>query len=154
MKISDQSLMGLTMTLTHVARAYKAAADKMAANFGLSHATGWPMVMIGRLGDGVRPGLVADALGLEPPSLVRIIDQLVDSGLIERHEDPSDRRAKTLRLSAQGRSCANGLEKALIPFRRQLFAGIDPADIAACMRVMGSLDGTLAAGAQGPRKAP
>lgn len=157
MRISDESLMALTMTLTHVARAYKAAADKMAANFGLSHATAWPIVMIGRLGDGVRPGTVADALGLEPPSLVRVIDQLVESGLLERHEDPIDRRAKTLHLSAKGRVCANGLEKALIPFRRQLFRDVDPADVAACERVMASLDATLAAASgagrvQGTRK--
>jgi MarR family transcriptional regulator for hemolysin len=156
-QISDEALMGLTMTLTHVARAYKAAADKMAASFGLSHATAWPIVMIGRLGDGVRPGTVADALGLEPPSLVRVIDQLVESGLIERHDDPADRRAKTLHLSAKGRTCASGLEKALIPFRRQLFGNLDPADIAACERVLSSLDATLAtasgsARAQGTRK--
>jgi MarR family transcriptional regulator for hemolysin len=152
---SDETLMGLTMTLTHVARAYKSAADKLAASFGLSHATAWPIVMIGRLGDGVRPGTVADALGLEPPSLVRVIDQLVESGLLERHDDPSDRRAKTLHLSAKGRTCANSLEKALIPFRRQLFRNFDPADIAACARVLTGLDTTLAAAAgsaQGTRK--
>jgi MarR family transcriptional regulator for hemolysin len=159
-QISDETLMGLTMTLTHVARSYKAAADKMAANFGLSHATAWPIVMIGRLGDGVRPGTVADALGLEPPSLVRVIDQLVESGLIERHDDPSDRRAKTLHLSAKGRTCANRLEAALIPFRRQLFGNLDAADLAACERVLTSLDATLAIAspggsgrAQGTRKA-
>lgn len=159
MRTSDETLMGLTMTLTHVARAYKAAADKMAANFGLSHASAWPIVMIGRLGDGVRPGAVADALGLEPPSLVRVIDQLVESGLLERHDDVIDRRAKTLHLSAKGRTCASGLEKALIPFRRQLFGDVDPADIAACERVLTSLDATLAAASgdgrvQGTRKAP
>jgi MarR family transcriptional regulator for hemolysin len=142
--ISDDTLMALTMTLTHVARSYKAAADKMAANFGLSHATAWPIVMIGRLGDGVRPGTVADALGLEPPSLVRVIDQLVDAGLVERQDDPSDRRARTLHLSAKGRTCADGLEAALIPFRRQLFGNLDPADIAACARVLAGLDATLA----------
>jgi MarR family transcriptional regulator for hemolysin len=142
--ISDDTLMALTMTLTHVARSYKAAADKMAANFGLSHATAWPIVMIGRLGDGVRPGTVADALGLEPPSLVRVIDQLVDAGLVERQDDPSDRRARTLHLSPKGRTCADGLEAALIPFRRQLFGNLDPADIAACARVLAGLDATLA----------
>ncbi|MDB5951647.1 MAG: MarR family transcriptional regulator [Massilia sp.] len=144
MDISDDTLMALTMTLTHVARSYKAAADKMAANFGLSHATAWPIVMIGRLGDGVRPGTVADALGLEPPSLVRVIDQLVDAGLVERQDDPSDRRARSLHLSAKGRTCADGLEAALIPFRRQLFGNLDPADIAACARVLAGLDATLA----------
>ncbi|HEV7619959.1 MAG TPA: MarR family transcriptional regulator [Burkholderiaceae bacterium] len=140
----DQTLMTLTMTLTQVARAYKSAADRMAADFGLSQATAWPVVMIGRLGNGVRPGAVADALGLEPPSLVRVIDQLIEAGLVERHDDASDRRAKTLYLTAKGRLCAARLEKALIPFRRKLFDGIDRADIDACMRVFAALNTAIA----------
>lgn len=154
MQTFDQTLMGLTMTLTHVARAYKSAADKMAGDFDLSHATAWPIVMIGRLGDGVRPGAVADALGLEPPSLVRVIDQVVDAGLVERHDDASDRRAKTLHLTAKGRQCATRLEKALIPFRRNLFESIDKSDIAACARVLAALDFVLAGfeTSQGSRK--
>jgi MarR family transcriptional regulator for hemolysin len=136
----DHTLMNLTMSLTRVARAYKSAADKMAADFGLSQATAWPVVMIGRLGDGVRPGAVADALGLEPSSVVRVIDQLVGAGLVERYEDANDRRAKTLHLSAEGRRCAAQLEKALIPFRRKLFDGVDRTDIDACARVFDVLD--------------
>lgn len=140
---SDESLLNLSMTLTQVARSYKAATDKMAEAFGLSQATAWPIVMIGLLGDAVRPGILADALGLGRPSLVRVVDQLVESGLVERHDDPSDRRAKTLHLSAKGRTCANGLEAALIPFRRRLFDNVDVADIAACERVLSSVDATL-----------
>jgi len=41
----DQTLINLTMRLTHVARACKAAADRMAGDFDLSHATAWPMIM-------------------------------------------------------------------------------------------------------------
>jgi MarR family transcriptional regulator for hemolysin len=139
----DQTLMDLTMTLTHAARSYIGATDKMAGAFDLSHATAWPIVMIGRLGDGVRPGTVANALGLEPPSLVRVIEQLVVAKLVERRDDPGDRRAKTLHLTASGRSSAVRLEAALSPFRRQLFANIDAADIAACARVLTQLDLTL-----------
>jgi MarR family transcriptional regulator for hemolysin len=144
MKNFDQLLMSLTMALTHGARAYVSAANKMAGSFDLSHATAWPVLMVGRMGDGVRPGAVADALGLEPPSLVRVIDQLVEAGLIERHDDPSDRRAKTLHLTAAGRQCAARLEKALIPFRRKLFENVDPADIEACVRVLTALDVSIA----------
>jgi MarR family transcriptional regulator for hemolysin len=150
----DQTLMGLTMALTQVARAYKSAADKMAGDFDLSQATAWPIVMIGRLGDGVRPGAVADALGLEPPSLVRVIDQLIDAGLVERHDDASDRRAKTLHLTATGRQCATRLEKALIPFRRKLFENLDKSDIEACAHVLETLHVVLTGTevAQGSRK--
>jgi MarR family transcriptional regulator for hemolysin len=139
----DQTLMDLTMTLTHAARGYIGAADKMAGAFDLSHASAWPIVMIGRLGDGVRPGTVADALGLEPPSLVRVIEQLVASGLVERRDDLGDRRAKTLHLTASGRYSAARLEAAMSPFRRKLFANSDAADIAACFRVLSQLDLTL-----------
>jgi MarR family transcriptional regulator for hemolysin len=136
----DRSLMNLTMSLPQLGRAYKSAADKIAADFGLSQATAWPVVMIGRLGDGVRPGAVADALGLEPSSLVRVIDQVIEAGLVARHEDANDRRARTLHLTAEGRRCAARLEQALIPFRRKLFHGIDKADIEACARVFDALN--------------
>jgi MarR family transcriptional regulator for hemolysin len=150
----DQTLMNLTMSLTQAARAYKSAADKVAADFDLSQATAWPVLMIGRLGDGVRPGAVADALGLEPSSLVRVIDQLIESGLVERYEDASDRRARTLHLTAKGRRCAAQLEKALVPFRRRLFEGIPRADIEACARVFDVLNTVISRGEASPdRKA-
>lgn len=140
----DKTLMSLTHTLVHVARAYKAAADALTADFDLSLASAWPIVMISRLGDGTRPGLVADAIGIEPPSLVRIIDQLVSAGLVLRKDDPSDRRAKTLSLTAEGKRIAERLEKALVPFRRDLFKDMAPADVEACVRVLTRLDQTLA----------
>ena len=145
----DKTLMSLTHSLIHSARAYKAAADRVAGTFALSHASGWPVVMIARLGDGVRPGTVAEALGVEPPSLVRIIDQLVTAGLVTRQDDPADRRAKTLHLTPEGRHCAAQLEELLLPFRRELFAGLPQADIEACVRVLTQLDAALAGRAKG-----
>jgi MarR family transcriptional regulator for hemolysin len=143
MQAFDHDLMRLTMSLTQVSRAYKSAADKLASGFGLSQASAWPVVMIARLGDGVRPGALADSLGLEPSSLVRIIDQLIGSGLVERRDDASDRRAKALYLTQEGKQCAEQIEQALIPFRRALFAGINPADIAACKRVFDALNAAI-----------
>jgi MarR family transcriptional regulator for hemolysin len=140
----DKTLMSLTHTLIHVARAYKSAADALTAGFELSHASAWPVLMISRLGDGVRPGQVADAVGIEPPSLVRIIDQLVAAGLVLRQDDPSDRRAKTLSLTAAGKNIADKLEKALAPFRRDLFKGMPAADVEATVRTLIKLDQVLA----------
>jgi MarR family transcriptional regulator for hemolysin len=135
----DRTLMSITSTLPIIARSYKSAADHVVAEFGLSQSTAWPVIMIGRLGDGIRPGALSDALGMEPPSLVRLLDQLIEAGLVARAEDPLDRRAKTLCLTARGRACVTKMEKALMPFRRSVFAGIDKADIEACERVMARL---------------
>lgn len=104
---TDNRLMAMTANLMVLSRAYRSAADKALADFGLSQATAWPVILTGRLGDGVRQGALAEALGVEGPSLVRVLDQLVAAGLIERREDPQDRRARTLHLTPAGQSCAN-----------------------------------------------
>lgn len=143
MQNDDQILMHATMSLTQVARAYKTAADKMSSRFGLSQATAWPAVMIGRLGDGARPGAVAELLGLEPSSVVRVIDQLIASGLVERREDPHDRRARALYLTEEGRSRVSKIEAALVPFRRDLFREVAPADLEAFQRVFDAIGKTI-----------
>jgi len=140
----DQTLMQLTATLTHASRAYKAMADKVASQYSLSQATALPVLILGRLGqDGVRPGVLADALGLEASSLVRVIDLLIENGLVARHEDPQDRRAKLLQLTADGKTRAAQMEEALIPFRRNLFAEFAQADIDTCLRVLTGLQSKI-----------
>jgi MarR family transcriptional regulator for hemolysin len=140
----DQTLMTLASALGPVSRAYRAAVDKVASEYGLSQATGLPVLLLGRLGDGVRCGVLAESLGVEAPSLVRVTDHLIESGLVERREDALDRRAKTLHLTAEGKRRAAKMEEALVPFRRQLFEGIADADIDACLRVLNQLDAAIA----------
>jgi MarR family transcriptional regulator for hemolysin len=145
MQSYDQTLMTLATSLAHVARTYRAAVDKVAAEYGLSQATGLPVLFMGRLGEGVRSGVLADKLGIEPSSLVRVVDHLIESGLVVRHEDAQDRRAKTLRLTDEGRARAAAMEQALVPFRRHLFADIAEDDVHACLRVLGGLNAAIVA---------
>ncbi|TFW31117.1 MarR family winged helix-turn-helix transcriptional regulator [Massilia horti] len=140
----DHTLMNLTATLALASRSYKAAVDKVAADYGLSQATGLPVLIIGRLGNGVRPGVLADALGLEASSLVRVVDHLIEAGLLERREDPQDRRAKILELTGEGKKTAELMEQALIPFRRKLFEGFATADVEATLSVLSGLNALLA----------
>lgn len=145
MHLSDQTLGSLTAALTYASRAYRAAADKVAGDYGLSQATGLPVLVISRFGaEGVRPGVLAMALGLEASSLVRVVDQLIAAGLLERHEDPNDRRARILRLTAEGGKVAEQMDQALRPFRRKLFGAFDPADVEACLRVLSGLPDAIA----------
>lgn len=145
MRLSDQTLSSLTAALTHASRAYRAAADKVAADYGLSQATGLPVLVISRFGEnGVRPGVLAETLSLEASSLVRVVDHLIESGLVERHEDPNDRRARILRLTQEGRDTAERMDQALRPFRRKLFGAFEPADVEACLRVLSGLPDVIA----------
>lgn len=60
---TDSQLMATTANLMVLSRAYRGAADKALADYGLSQATAWPVILAGRLGDGVRQGALAEALG-------------------------------------------------------------------------------------------
>lgn len=144
-QVTDPTFIQLTTALTHAARAYRAGADKVAADYGLSEATGLPVLLLGRYGaQGVRPGVLADALGLEPSSLVRVVDQLIASNLLVRHDDPHDRRAKILNLTDEGKKTADLMENALVPYRHQVFGAFDRADVEACLRVLAGMPEAIA----------
>jgi MarR family transcriptional regulator, transcriptional regulator for hemolysin len=53
---------------------------------------------------------LADVLELQPISLVRLLDRLVEHGLVERRSDPKDRRANRLFLTPAGRQLADDLD--------------------------------------------
>ena len=46
---------------------------------------------------------VGELLGVTNPAASQMVDRMVTLGLIERTEDPDDRRAKQLQLTANGR---------------------------------------------------
>ncbi|AKQ55427.1 marR family transcriptional regulator [Bordetella hinzii] len=140
---TDSQLMAMTANLMVLSRAYRSAADKALADFGLSQATAWPVILTGRLGDGVRQGALAEALGVEGPSLVRVLDHLVAAGLLERREDAQDRRAKTVHLTASGQALREQVEGVLVQLRRQIFKDIPEADLDTCLRVFEQLKSAL-----------
>src|SRR4051794_11489986 len=52
----------------------------------------------------LRLGDVAAELGVTLPTASRFVDDLVRQRLVDREEDPSDRRARILTLAAKGRA--------------------------------------------------
>ena len=129
----------LGTSLPVLERAYRALANQAVAHVGLSQALAWPLVMIGRQGDGMRQGVLAERLDIEGPSLARSLDQLVQLGFIDRREDPDDRRAKTLHLTAAGAQASAQIEDALTGMRNILYDGITDGDLAVCLQVFGML---------------
>jgi MarR family transcriptional regulator, transcriptional regulator for hemolysin len=53
---------------------------------------------------------LADVLELQPISLVRLLDRLVEHGFLERRPDPKDRRANRLFLTTSGRRLVDELD--------------------------------------------
>ena len=127
----------LTALLPPLTRAYRKQIDRAFLSLGVSHTLGLPVMLLGRLGDGVRQGALVEALGIEPPSLVPLLDQLERAGLVERHACAEDKRAKTLHLTLAGRELAARAEAAAERVRSALLEGISPQDLDIAVRVLG-----------------
>jgi len=70
----------------------------------------WIVLFRLRQQEGLSQVDLADVLELQPISLVRLLDRLVEHGLLERRPDPRDRRANRLFLTASGRQLVDDLD--------------------------------------------
>jgi len=111
-------------------RLWRRESDQALSDHGLSYATAIPLMVLSRQGKSVRQGVLADELGIEGPSLVRLIDLLEAEGLVERREDPTDRRAKTLHLTALGETKVEEINRVLRRLRAALLKDIGSDELA------------------------
>jgi MarR family transcriptional regulator, transcriptional regulator for hemolysin len=132
----DQFQQRITSELIGVARLYRREVDRRLVEHDLTDAKAMPILHIARSGDGMRQGVLADELGLEGPSLVRLLDQLCAAELVQRRDDPADKRAKTLHITDAGRAVAKVAEDALQKVRGELLADVSFADLAATVRTL------------------
>jgi DNA-binding MarR family transcriptional regulator len=70
----------------------------------------WIVLFRLRQHEGLSQVDLADVLELQPISLVRLLDRLVEHGLLERRHDPRDRRANRLFLTAGGRQLVDDMD--------------------------------------------
>jgi DNA-binding MarR family transcriptional regulator len=70
----------------------------------------WIVLFRLRQQEGLSQVDLADVLELQPISLVRLLDRLVEHGFLERRHDPRDRRANRLFLTASGRKLVDDLD--------------------------------------------
>ncbi len=70
----------------------------------------WIVLFRLRQQEGLSQVDLADVLELQPISLVRLLDRLVEHGLVERRHDPKDRRANRLFLTDRGRQLVDDLD--------------------------------------------
>lgn len=128
------------MTLVKVARLYRQGVDKALSGLGLSDALALPVVILGRHPDGIRQNQLADELGVEGPSLVRLLDRLVEHGLVERVSDPADRRAKIVHLTETGLTHSRRASRALDTYRTALLGQFTAQEIDAARVLMRALE--------------
>jgi MarR family transcriptional regulator for hemolysin len=99
----------LVAQLVESSRLLRNHIDHRAKERGTTRAQ-WIVLFRLRQNEGLSQVDLADVLELQPISLVRLLDRLVEHGLLERRHDPKDRRANRLFLTAKGRKLVDDLD--------------------------------------------
>jgi MarR family transcriptional regulator for hemolysin len=120
----------LLFRLSYLTRRWRQVLDAEFHSSGLTDATWRPLLHLHILGDGIRQKDLAASIGIEGPSLVRLIDTLIAKGLIERATDSSDRRAKLLCLTPAGGEVVARIRETVTRLEDELLRPFSDSDIA------------------------
>jgi MarR family transcriptional regulator, transcriptional regulator for hemolysin len=110
-----------------IARLLRRNFDRRAQSVGLTRAQ-WSVLVHLRRQDGIRQNELANLLEVQPISLTRMIDRLVKSGLVERRNDPKDRRANRIFLTKKVHPLLTQLRGLGKETREEAFADIPQAE--------------------------
>jgi MarR family transcriptional regulator, organic hydroperoxide resistance regulator len=113
--------------LAKVCRAHRGNVGGMLAEFGLH--VGQEMVLIELWqSDGLRGGELACRLGVEPPTITKMLRRLENFGLVERRPDPADARSFRVYLTPEGRALEDPVSRCFVRAEEKTLAGLDPSE--------------------------
>lgn len=130
---------GFAIELARLARWWRARLDEKLRPTGLTQAKWVALFHLLHGGDGINQKDLAIHIGIEAPTLVRLLDSLEERGLIERQPDTTDRRAKTIHLTDAGALVLADLQDLAKELRIELLAGVSDSDLRACIRVFDTI---------------
>jgi MarR family transcriptional regulator for hemolysin len=118
-----------------ISRRYRTRLNERLKRIGQTQARWDALFWISISGEGVTQSELAERMGIEGPTLVRMLHKLEQEGLVERQSTPLDRRAKTIRLKGKAEEVLAGIAKLIAPFRREILQDIDPEELKVCVSV-------------------
>ncbi len=121
--------------LHRTAHFWRIALDRRLRPLGYSRSRWMVLWHISRVA-GITHSELADRLGIEAPTLVRLIDRMEKEGLLNRRASESDRRVKHLDLTAAGRKEVERIQACATDLRKEALAGLDANDISAALKIL------------------
>jgi len=102
------------------------------------------LIYVGR-GQGIRQVELADLLEVQPITLARLIDQLAETGLVERRADPKDRRAFQLFLTDAALPLLEKVGEQSAAFQAQALEGLSPDQVETLFNCLNKVRDNLSA---------
>lgn len=131
--------------LAKAARAHRARVGAALAEVGLH--VGQEMVLLELWNeDGLRGGELAARLGVEPPTVSRMLGRLEGCGLLERRRDPEDARSFRVCLTDRGRGLQGPVEDLWLGVEERAFGGMTEEEIQLLKGLLNRVRENLCAG--------
>ena len=102
------------------------------------------LVYVGR-SQGIRQVELADLLEVQPITLARLIDQLAETGLVERRADPKDRRAFQLFLTDAAAPLLEKVGGQAAAFQAKALEGLTPDEVETLFNCLNKVRDNLSA---------
>ncbi|WP_296261509.1 MULTISPECIES: MarR family transcriptional regulator [unclassified Pseudomonas] len=123
------------MQLANLSRGWRAELDRRLAELGLSQARWLVLLHLARFSEPPTQRELAQSVGVEGPTLARLLDSLESQGLVRRQAVVEDRRAKKILLSNTALPLIQKIETIATALRHELFEGIAEEDLRVCLAV-------------------
>ncbi|BAL25220.1 MarR family winged helix-turn-helix transcriptional regulator [Azoarcus sp. KH32C] len=130
--------------LSDTARLLRRAFEQSVQNTPITLAQARALVYLAR-NEGIRQVDLADLLEIQPMTLARLIDQLAAENLVERRQDPTDRRAYRLYLTEKAGAHLDAIAEVAEGLRNRALDGISDEDREQVMAVLRRVRQNLAA---------
>ena len=114
---------------------WRRTVDRLLSPLGLSQAQWLPLLHLAHAPEALRQKDLAQALGLDSSSVVRLVDGLVAKGWVLRQDD-TDRRVKKLQLTDAGAQQVAQVEELISQARTQLLGAVPAQELAACSALL------------------
>ena len=125
--------------LTFVARRWRNVMNEALLTVGQSHVRWGTLYWITVFGDRVNQTQLAERMGIEQPTLGRVLRDLEADGLIRRRASKDDRRARVIELTPASKPLMQRINQIQNAIRDSLTKDITPEELAACLTVFAKI---------------
>jgi MarR family transcriptional regulator, transcriptional regulator for hemolysin len=94
-------------------------------------------------GEGLSQARLAEVVGVDAMTMVRLLDRMEEDHLVERRPDPDDRRARRLFLTPKAKPMLEQIWRLAALVRTEMFVGVARADRDCFLRVLEMAHGNL-----------
>ena len=116
-------------------RRWRAKVDERLKPTGMTMARFTVLYWVNEIGEGASQRELADVMGIEGPTLVRLLHALEGQGMIERIVSTSDRRAKGIRLTDKARPMLDELNRTTAALSRECLSKLEARRLPSAIRL-------------------